>query len=230
MSREVSRARIVWAAIVSVAFVVLAFISFAPVAMPVSAYSPHSAINIIGNSQLNADHGIVSGTGTSSDPYIIEGWEIGVGSGGAALTGISMKNTNKHVEIRGVHMSHCNIGIYMLNVSNVDIKDSMIDNNSIGISIALSRDCSVTSNTIVNNQYGVTVRESRIPIKNNIFLNNEFNISVNNHYVPWELSSLADKICVGIIIVLLIVLSLLLYFRYTAKKEREKQQPPMMPT
>ena len=230
MSGAILSAKRAAAVFFSIALLAMALISYAPVAMPVSAYSPHGAINIIGNSQLNVDHGVVSGAGTSSDPYIIEGWEIGVGSGGTALTGISMKNTNKHVEIRGVHVSHCNIGIYMLNVTNADIKNSFVDNNSIGISIALSTDCSVTSNTITDNQYGVTVRESRIPIKNNIFLNNEFNISVNNRYVPWELSSLGDKICLGVIIVLLIVLSMLLYFRYTSKKERERQQPPMMPT
>lgn len=228
MSCVASRAGLTWAAVVSVALLVSALMSFLPVALPVSAYSPHGAINIIGNSQLNSDHGVISGTGTSSDPFIIGDWEIGVGSGGSALTGIAIKNTNKHIEIRGVHVSHCNIGIYMLNVSNVDVKNSFVDNNSIGISIALSKDCSVTSNMITDNQYGVTVRESKIPIKGNTFLNNEFNVSVNNHYVPWELSSLGDKICLGIIIVLLIVLSLLLYIRYTSKKERERNQPPMM--
>jgi len=215
-------------AFVSVLLVSLAVVTFSPVSGHASAYSPHGAITIIGDSQLTTEHGVVSGTGTSSDPFVISGWEIGVGTGGTALTGISIKNTVKHVEIRGVHVSHCNIGVYMLNVSNIDVKNCFIDNNSIGVSIALSEDCSVTSNTISDNQYGVTIRESSIPVKGNTFLNNEFNVSVNNHYVPWELSSLGDKICFGLMIVLLFVLVTLLYFRYTSKKEREKNQPPMM--
>lgn len=211
------------------AFLVLALIAFCiPISTCGAAYTPHGAINIIGNAQLTLEHGVLSGTGTSSDPFIISSWEIGVGSGGNALTGISIKNTNKHLEIRGVHVSHCNIGIYMLNVSNIDIKNSFIDNNSIGVSIAHSEDCSVTSNVITDNQYGVTIRESKIPVKDNTFANNEINVSVNNRYVPWELSSMGDKICFALIIVLLFVLVALLYFRYTSKKEREKNQPPMM--
>src|SRR3990170_3478903 len=41
-----------------------------------SAYTPHPGISILGNGDFTAANGVTGGSGTPSDPYIIEGWDI----------------------------------------------------------------------------------------------------------------------------------------------------------
>src|SRR5438552_8167596 len=45
-----------------------------PAALP--AYAPHPPILIMGDANFTPANGVVSGTGTPGDPYVIEGWEI----------------------------------------------------------------------------------------------------------------------------------------------------------
>ena len=42
----------------------------------VKGYTPHDVIRINGDSDFNSSHGVVSGSGTQDDPYIISGWDI----------------------------------------------------------------------------------------------------------------------------------------------------------
>ena len=66
----------------------------------VSAYTPHTPILIVGNAGFTAGNGVTGGSGTPSDPYIIEGWEIGASS----LTGIAIWNTDAQFIIRDVYV------------------------------------------------------------------------------------------------------------------------------
>jgi parallel beta-helix repeat protein len=59
----------------------------------------HSPISILGNGDFTAANGVVSGTGTQSDPYVISGWEINVGS---AQYGVKIENVSAHFVLRGL--------------------------------------------------------------------------------------------------------------------------------
>ncbi|NIP67606.1 MAG: hypothetical protein GWN76_06265, partial [candidate division Zixibacteria bacterium] len=41
------------------------------------ALKPHDPIYIDGNEDFTPENGVVSGSGTENDPYVIEGWVIG---------------------------------------------------------------------------------------------------------------------------------------------------------
>jgi len=43
-------------------------------AVGVSASGSHDPISILGNSDFTVENGVVAGSGTTEDPYIIAGW------------------------------------------------------------------------------------------------------------------------------------------------------------
>src|SRR5213080_4594610 len=97
-----------------------------------SSLQPHAPIVINGNSDFNPSNGVTGGSGTASDPYMIEGWNI-TSSG---TTGISISNTDASFVIRNVYINHLwggsgsptPYGINMTNVSSGAIDDSRIYN------------------------------------------------------------------------------------------------------
>jgi len=48
----------------------------------VHAGSPHAPILITSDDGFTSDSGVVSGSGTSDNPYLISGWDIGPGNWG----------------------------------------------------------------------------------------------------------------------------------------------------
>ena len=87
-------------------------------------YVPHTPIKILGDENFTQQNGVVSGNGTPSDPYVIEGWEIDA-NGGAY--GIWIENTTSYFVIRncrilnatdsnaepygtGIYINHCKNG------------------------------------------------------------------------------------------------------------------------
>ena len=50
------------------------FFVFGPA--PVSAYTSHDPILIVGNENFTTANGVTGGNGTEADPYVIDGWEI----------------------------------------------------------------------------------------------------------------------------------------------------------
>jgi len=48
-------------------------------------YISHDVIRINGNGDFDSSHGVVGGSGTQSDPYIISGWEIDARHKGVVL-------------------------------------------------------------------------------------------------------------------------------------------------
>ncbi len=69
----------------------------APILPDVPSKTPRAPITILSNMDFNAANGVLSGTGTPTDPYIIQNWAI---VGGAAA-GIFIANTDAHVVVRG---------------------------------------------------------------------------------------------------------------------------------
>jgi parallel beta-helix repeat protein len=110
----------------------------------VSAATAHDAISIDGNSGFTSANGVVSGTGTDLDQYIIEGWSINAPSSEC----ITILNTDAYFIIRDCVLEFSGYGphIKLDNVTNGRIEWNAISNNGNGIYLSHS-----SSNTIANN-------------------------------------------------------------------------------
>ena len=134
--------------------ILLSFWGFVLTIPATSAYTPHPPILIEGNQDFTPANGVTGGSGTASDPYIIEGWEI---AGSGYGDNIHIENTDAHFIILGVfvHSNSSyfreNTGIVLLNITNGAIRDSNASDNGAGISIALSSNVEVARNTVTSN-------------------------------------------------------------------------------
>lgn len=148
-------------------------------------YNSHSPIKITSNSEFTRDNGVVSGSGTDDDPYIIEGWEIDAQNG---LYGIWIKDTDAHFVIRNclIHGATDNSGepwgsgIAIVNARNGIVENVICHNNSYGIRI-------ITEGTIVrnskfhnNNVRGISIESPNVLVENNELYNNGDNIVLWN--------------------------------------------------
>jgi parallel beta-helix repeat protein len=133
--------------------------------------TPHDPINIWDNAAFTPVNGVVSGSGTENDPYIIENWDISA----KTATGIHIRNTTAHFVIRNCYLHDGwkdgggYDGIFFYNVMNGKIDNNLLNNNATGIDLGVYSDHNLISNNLLeNNFFGITVQES----SNNIISNN----------------------------------------------------------
>jgi Periplasmic copper-binding protein (NosD) len=136
--------------------------AFALLPTETGAYSTRNAISIIGDGAFLPENGVVSGSGSSEDPYMISEWEIQVSSGSA----ITIRNTTASFVIDEVHLNgtatysdmiYC---IYLYNVSNGRIKSSLLNNTNVGVYMAECVNCSVQQNSLLSiNQVAIAVTD-----------------------------------------------------------------------
>lgn len=114
----------------------------------------HTQILINGNSKFTAANGVTGGTGTASDPYLIQGWNINV-CWQCPYYGIEVANTTADFRIFNVTVSSLitaqpATGILLKNVTNGRIDNSVVQDGSIfccgGIIVDSSRDVVVSTN------------------------------------------------------------------------------------
>ncbi|MEM4262427.1 MAG: NosD domain-containing protein [Thermoplasmata archaeon] len=137
-----------------------------------TAYTMHASIHIDGDSGFlgsNASTGISRGSGTASDPYIIEGWEIS----SSTLNGIQIDNANAYFIIRNCYIhvgwSSYNSGIYLYSSGNGTIMENVLSNNYYGIYLLSSSNNSVVNNNCSQNWgFGAYFEDS----SDNSFLDN----------------------------------------------------------
>ncbi|MFX0171848.1 MAG: BMP family ABC transporter substrate-binding protein [Candidatus Hodarchaeota archaeon] len=140
------------------------------------------------------------GTGTSTSPYIIEGFDI-TGSGNAI---ISISGTTDYFYIRDNYISGygmANWGIRLSNVVNGKIERNIITSFIMdGISLFASIDNSISNNLILeNNGFGISLGTGTINtiVEHNDFLNNNpgshqaldegsNNIFASNYWDDWD--------------------------------------------
>src|SRR6266540_4285655 len=97
-----------------------------------SNFQPHAPILIQGNSGFTQENGVIGGTGTGSDPYVIEGWEIA----SPPSYGIFVVDTNAHFVIRNVYVHSAPpfsdfVGVVEFEeVANGRIENVTLSNNS----------------------------------------------------------------------------------------------------
>jgi parallel beta-helix repeat protein len=184
-------------------------------------FAPHEVIRITGDDDLVVgQNGIVMGSGTSSDPFVISGWEIGQISGSS---GIEVWNTKAHLKIVGLNISSCNIGILLYNVSDVSVKSTIFYKNILGLSIQYSKDCKVSDCVFQENYYGITIRYSDVSRSGNDYIGNTQNVIEKKQ--PWEQGWMGTLVCVAVLVPLSIAVAFMLFFRV---KSRPKP-PPEVP-
>jgi parallel beta-helix repeat protein len=174
-----------------------------------STYQSHSSITIDGNAGFTSANGVTGGSGTLSDPYIIQGWDINA-SGLACCNaygnaGLVIEHTNASFIVRNVYV-HQGLplieGIILHQVSTGSVENSVTSNDWAGIAVDSSTNVTVTGNTVYSdNPYGIYLYQtasSRVSGNNvysnqnaGIFLYSSNNVTVNNNLVH-------DQVAIGI--------------------------------
>ena len=109
---------------------------------------PHDPIYIDENQNFTLENGVVSGSGTEDDPYIIEGWEIIGGD-----FGIRIEDTDVYFVIRNcaVREAESN-GIVLKKVINGQIENCTVQEvlREDGIVLTNSHNCTAADNLVEN--------------------------------------------------------------------------------
>lgn len=119
-----------------------------------STFAVRGTILIDGNSEFTPSNGVVSGSGTPLDPYIIENWEINA----SEAIGIEIRNTNAHFSIRNVTVQHgasSYDGIRFTNLSHGSVGAANLSDNNFGIFLMDVVDISVSSTSISSGFEGI---------------------------------------------------------------------------
>ena len=184
----------------------------------IKAYTSHSPIRINSNADFTAANGVVSGSGTKDDPYIISGWDIDAHGAGTAIyignttayfvvencvlnnasynetpyftgAGITLYNVTNGV-ISNISSSNSKYGVYLYESSENIIENSNLTFQvSDGILISHSNNNTILNDTCMYNKYvGISLDMS---IYNTILGNK---ISDNAYYDIYMYQSSNNKI------------------------------------
>ncbi len=181
-------------------------------------WTPVSNIRIYGNDDFTAENGVVSGTGSSDDPYIIEGWEIVMNGTG---TGITVITTDKYFVIRDVRIVGGMQGIRFDEVYHARVTASYIDDCLTGLTAFYSEVSKVDNNVISNCSVGVSLRYcDAFKVTDNTFLDNEQDMFVVS--LPWIQTRQADLVFAIVAVPLVAFVALLIYMRLRSPKPPEE--------
>ena len=116
-------------------------------------YTTHIAISIDGNGGFTNASGVVWGSGTASDPYIIADWDIT----GVSPAGILIQKTDAHFIVRNcyVHGGSQYNGISLWLCVNGTLENNICSNCDYGIALDSSSKNTLIRNTCNLNQYGI---------------------------------------------------------------------------
>jgi len=123
------------------------------------AYVSRDPIRIDNDDGFTDENGVLYGSGTAGDPYVISVWNInGTGHG----YGIYIGNTTLHFTIQDCYVHHAtgngaeyhwNSGVVLYGTTNGTLSQNTISSNSgPGIHMGGSRELTITENTIEENQ------------------------------------------------------------------------------
>jgi len=124
--------------------IVLVFISALFLGV-VALAAERGPIVIRSDDDFTADNGVIAGTGTPEDPYIIAGWDIRVPQ--TASYGVRIENTTAPFILRGVKVIGADdpqgAAIYLAGVHGGAIEDCLVQNSHNGIVLFASQDVAV---------------------------------------------------------------------------------------
>jgi parallel beta-helix repeat protein len=143
----------------------------------------HGPIHINGNGQFTSANGVTGGSGTQSNPYIIENWDIDAKGGTYCIW---IENTDVWFVIQNCRVLNATntssepygTGIYLNNVTHGTLKNNNCSGNSRnGICLWNSNNNTIMNNNCTNNSYdGIQMYSSN----NNTIMNN--NCTNNSYY------------------------------------------------
>ena len=157
----------------------LVFLAVMTLAVVGLAGGTRDPILILGNSDFTVDNGVVGGSGTSDDPYIITGWEINVPQ--TAKYGIKIENTSAAFVLRGVIIRGAaaadGAAIHLGFVSGGRLENCLISDSRNGIEIASSTGVTLAGNVLYIQGIGLrvigeTAKEYNLAIDETNELNN----------------------------------------------------------
>ena len=145
-----------------------------------SIYQGHAPIVINGDSEFTMNNGVTGGSGTSSDPYVIDNWYI---NSCCLKAGIDIRNTDASFVIQKVYIHNLGApfntipGVVFSNVTNGVLIDSMIEGFQEGISNSPSG-VFITSSSLYISGNSITASSGTA-----IFLRAPTNVEVSANYV-----------------------------------------------
>jgi len=148
--------------------------------------TPRGPIVIYGDEGFTRDNGVVAGSGTADDPYIIEGWEI---DATGHFYGVYISNTRAYFIIRNCKIyGAVKYGVHLVNVANGKIIGNNIASNSYGIYLEYSSNNIIEYNNIADNFEGIHLLDSsNNVIAGNNFINNSWQASSYGSTNTWDL-------------------------------------------
>ncbi|MHA2029186.1 MAG: right-handed parallel beta-helix repeat-containing protein [Candidatus Kariarchaeaceae archaeon] len=163
----------------------------------VSAYVDHEPIRINSDSDFTSDNGIIGGSGTETDPYIIQGWNITTSGEWPGVNGIFIAGTTAYFVIRNCWIatgytngasSTSGIRLALIAPGSAVIENNYFSNNYAGILLQRSSNNSIVNNTAIDNIHGIYLwRSSNNSIVNNTAIDNRngiyLELSSNNSIV-----------------------------------------------
>jgi parallel beta-helix repeat protein len=119
-------------------------------------WAPRDPIYIHGDQGFTWENGVVKGSGTPEDPYVIEGWIIDTRSHDY---GIYIDGTRAHFIIRNCQIRYAQerAGIFLSNVQNGRIEGNAIFGGKIAIHLLASQNVVITANAIGYCDYGIVI-------------------------------------------------------------------------
>jgi len=142
-------------------------------------------ITILGNADFTAENGVVSGSGTTEDPYVIAGWEIGVPAG--SDYGVKIENVTASFVLRGLVINGAGsldgAGIRIGFSIGAAIEGCTIGSSVNGIELASSTDVTIRDCVLYVSGIGLRVTgESEVEYRHDIGTSNEINNSPIHYY------------------------------------------------
>jgi len=143
-------------------------------------YTTHGPIYIDSDSEFDSKHGVVGGSGTPGDPYIISGWDIDASGYNNVHAAITIKGTSAFFVIKYCYIHDSGVfGIELNKVSHATISNNQIsDNKNDGIYLGESNGNTIEDNIISSNgRYAIEAMQSY----GNTITSNDF---IDNHEKP----------------------------------------------
>ena len=100
---------------------------------------------------------VVSGTGSSTDPYVIAGWDIDASENDGIIIESVEYFTISQVTISGTRLHSA---IRLVGVQNAKVSDSLINGTFAAISVYMSSGLVVVDNLVSNTEYGIMLEAS----------------------------------------------------------------------
>jgi len=145
--------RIVGRRVLAIAIILFTLSSLANIPKESRAYTAHDPIFIDRDGNFTAANGVTGGSGISTDPYIIEGWEINASED----HGIHIRNVGAHFIIRDtrIHADWSSYGVWFYNVSNAKVESVVIERVVFGIYLQYTANVTVSSNSMLHVGTGI---------------------------------------------------------------------------